>query len=84
LADGRVYTGKQALDLGLIDQFGNLHRAIQYAAEKSGLGTDPKVSRYKNSQDRLMDVLMNSKTLVPLLARQITRLTSTSDSIHVY
>ena len=40
LADGRVYTGEQALELGLIDKLGNFTDAIGLAAELGGL--DPK------------------------------------------
>ncbi|MHC5110279.1 MAG: S49 family peptidase [Planctomycetota bacterium] len=32
LAGGRVFTGAQALDLGLVDRIGGLHDAIKYAA----------------------------------------------------
>jgi protease-4 len=37
MAAGRVYTGKQALALGLVDQIGGLHEAIEYAAAKASL-----------------------------------------------
>jgi len=37
LAGGRVYTGKQALDLGLVDQIGGLKQAVEYAAAKASL-----------------------------------------------
>jgi protease-4 len=37
IAGGRVYTGKQALDLGLVDQIGGLEPAIEYAAAKVSL-----------------------------------------------
>ncbi len=37
MAGGRVYTGKQALELGLIDEIGGLHEAIEYAAAKVSL-----------------------------------------------
>jgi len=37
-ADGRVYTAKQALDLGLIDQIGYLEDAINVAKSEAGLG----------------------------------------------
>lgn len=37
LAEGHVYTATKAKELGLIDNYGNLHRAIQSAAWKSGL-----------------------------------------------
>ncbi len=33
VAQGRVYTGQGALDAGLIDEIGDLHRAIEIAAE---------------------------------------------------
>ena len=37
IAGGRVFTGKQALDLGLVDQIGGLQQAIEYAAAKVSL-----------------------------------------------
>jgi protease-4 len=43
LADGRVYTGEQALDLGLVDQLGNLPAAIQHAAELGGIEGEPRI-----------------------------------------
>ncbi len=33
LAGGRVYTGEQAMDIGLIDQYGGFSDAVKYAAE---------------------------------------------------
>ncbi|MEW6251717.1 MAG: signal peptide peptidase SppA, partial [Planctomycetota bacterium] len=43
MAGGRVYTGAQALELGLVDKLGGLHDALQFAAEKGGLGKDFEV-----------------------------------------
>jgi protease-4 len=37
IAAGRIYTGKQALGLGLVDQIGGLQQAIEYAAAKASL-----------------------------------------------
>jgi protease-4 len=37
MAGGRVYTGKQALELGLVDYLGGLEQAIACAAEKASL-----------------------------------------------
>jgi protease IV len=42
IAGGRIYTGKQALDLGLIDQIGGLQQAVEYAASKASI-TDYEV-----------------------------------------
>ena len=38
IAGGRVYTGAQAKELGLVDRMGGLTDAIHFAAEKAGLG----------------------------------------------
>ena len=38
LASGRVYTGAQALQLGLVDKLGGLSDALKEAREKAGLG----------------------------------------------
>jgi protease IV len=40
IAQGRVWTGRQARDLGLVDELGGLHRAISIAKERAKL--DPK------------------------------------------
>ncbi len=42
LADGRIYTGRQALDLGLVDTLGGLDDAIDRAADLAGV-EDPEV-----------------------------------------
>lgn len=42
-AQGRVWTGKQALSLKLIDEFGGLRRAIELAKEKIGLRAEERV-----------------------------------------
>lgn len=38
LADGRIYTGRQALDAGLIDQLGGEREARAWLAEQHGIG----------------------------------------------
>jgi protease-4 len=43
LADGRIFTGKQALDAGLVDELGNLDDAIKAAAKLSGIKGEPEV-----------------------------------------
>ncbi|HEY8475524.1 MAG TPA: signal peptide peptidase SppA [Chloroflexota bacterium] len=46
LADGRVYTGLQARDVGLVDDLGNLPDAIRHAGELAGLGSEPRVIEF--------------------------------------
>jgi protease IV len=45
LADGRVFTGAQALDLGLVDTLGTYEDAIAIAAQLGGIEGDPTVVR---------------------------------------
>jgi protease-4 len=45
VADGRVWMGKDAVDLGLVDELGGLHEAVAYAGAQAGL-TDPEVFPY--------------------------------------
>lgn len=46
LADGRVYTGHQAKDLGLVDEYGNLYDAIDGAAALAGFKGKPEIVEY--------------------------------------
>ncbi|HEY6085319.1 MAG TPA: signal peptide peptidase SppA [Nitrospira sp.] len=43
LADGRIFTGRQAKEVRLVDELGNLEDAIQLAADLGGIEGEPKV-----------------------------------------
>lgn len=43
LADGRIFTGRQALKEGLVDELGNLEDAIMISAELAGIEGEPEV-----------------------------------------
>lgn len=43
IADGRVFTGRQALSMGLVDELGDLEDAIKAAARLSGIKGEPGV-----------------------------------------
>lgn len=43
LADGRIYTGAQAKEAGLIDDFGNAEDAVAVAAQLAGIQGTPRV-----------------------------------------
>jgi protease-4 len=55
LAGGRVYTGKQALSHGLVDQIGGLKDAITFASNKAGL-KDPEIYLFPKQKD-FFDIL---------------------------
>jgi len=43
IADGRIFTGKMAKDIGLVDELGNLQDAIMLAGKLTGIKGEPKV-----------------------------------------
>ena len=43
LADGRIFTGRQAKEAKLVDELGDLEDAIQLAADVVGIEGEPKV-----------------------------------------
>ncbi len=45
MARGRVYTGAQALQLGLVDELGTLADAIAFAKKSAGIDPDTKLER---------------------------------------
>jgi protease-4 len=52
LADGRIYSGAQAQQLGLVDQFGTLQDAIDFAAKRAGIETEPAIYQSRPEQER--------------------------------
>lgn len=56
LADGRAYTGQQAQQLGLVDELGNLPRAVELAAEMGGIKGEPRLVEYRR-EPSLFDLL---------------------------
>jgi protease-4 len=51
LADGRIYSGRQALELGLVDQLGGFWDAVALAAELGGVKGEPKLD-YRRKRPR--------------------------------
>ena len=65
LADGRIFSGKQALDSKLLDQLGNLPDAIEVAAGLADIEGKPKVVR-KEKRTSLLEQLVGIKQMPPL------------------
>jgi protease-4 len=55
VADGRILTGRQAKELGLIDEYGNLYDAIDLAAEMAGVES-PSITEFQ--RDPLLSELL--------------------------
>ncbi len=48
LADGRVYSGRQALAIDLVDELGNMDDAIAKAADLGGIVGEPRIVEYEH------------------------------------
>jgi protease-4 len=63
IADGRVFTGEQALKIGLVDEIGDLEDAVQIAAKLSGIKGEPVVVT-KKEHFSLTNLLRGPKELI--------------------
>ncbi|HAG08922.1 MAG TPA: signal peptide peptidase SppA [Desulfotomaculum sp.] len=45
IADGRIFTGQQAREKGLVDELGSFNDALSLAGRMSGLGSEPPVQK---------------------------------------
>jgi len=76
IADGRIFTGIKAKELGLVDRLGNMEDAITWAGELGGLGEDPAVIYANRSRfaglEKMMEsaskVMESAASAVPVLA----------------
>lgn len=80
LADGRVFTGAQAIELGLIDKLGNLQDTIALAAEMVGIEGEPKVIYPQKKRPSIFDFIFEE--VAQSLARVIEKMVS--DKLSLY
>ncbi|MDI3485299.1 MAG: protease [Methanolobus sp.] len=71
LADGRIYTGREAKELGLVDELGNFYDALDMAADLAGID-DPTI------------VYMNKPTLSSLLFGSEADAAETAELVYYY
>ncbi len=85
LAEGRVFDGKNAMELGLVDNLGTLEDAIESAAGLAGLDdyTASYIRRPRSVKDEIFQIFsgkisswLMSSTLPPSLLSIISRLTA--------
>ena len=66
MADGRVFTGRDAKERKLIDEIGNFQDAIDLTAKLSGISGKPRLLRLSRPRVTLLDVLTTDLSrLVP-------------------
>ncbi|MFM8741859.1 MAG: signal peptide peptidase SppA [Cytophagales bacterium] len=66
VASGRVWTGTQGKERGLVDELGGFDDAVKIAAEKAGIGTNYRIKYYPKQktffEQWLSDLEENAKT----------------------
>jgi protease-4 len=67
LADGSIYTGQQALDLGLVDKLGTLQDAISLAGEMCNLGDNPIVIKERRTRMTWWEAVMQKLGIDPAM-----------------
>ena len=60
LADGKIYTGKKARELGLVDALGGLQTAIRETGKDMGIPEEPVVVSFKRRRHVFRENLMRS------------------------
>jgi protease-4 len=73
-ADGRIFSGDQARDLGFVDRLGDLNDAIQLAGTMAGIKGRPVVVRKERRRVSVLDLFQDKLRLVPGLSETGPRL----------
>ena len=63
IAQGRVYTGRQALSIGLIDEIGGLDQAVSHCIEEAELDKDVVLKAYPSKEIDGLSLLLNAQEL---------------------
>lgn len=80
LADGRIYTGQDAKDLGLVDRIGNLEDAVEWAGRLAGI--EGKIVAVYPPQKKLSILRLLSESALKDLVGRVTRSEMTAEYIY--
>jgi protease-4 len=64
VASGRVWTGSQAIDKGLVDLLGSFDDAVKIAADKAGISDDYRLRYYPQQKNFIQRILNDSEDYV--------------------
>lgn len=74
LADGRVFTGREAKENKLVDEMGDLQDAIDSAAQLAKIKGEPKIVRTTKQKPSLFDLLFgDASSLIPAPVQRLTK-----------
>lgn len=69
IADGKIYTGRQALRLGLVDELGNMEHTIKVAAKLGGIEGKPGVIYPEKKRKSLLQYL--TKGIISVISENL-------------
>jgi protease-4 len=73
LADGRVFTGEEAVALKLVDRLGSLHDAVLVAGKRAGIDGEPSTIYPRRRDVTLIDLLTDSSDAKSFLEHFVNR-----------
>jgi protease-4 len=80
MADGRLFTGRQAQKLGLVDELGDLNHAVRLAGALSGIEGEPNVVYPAKKKLSLWELILNQA--VTALLEGLRQGESRSEGLH--
>jgi protease IV len=85
-ADGRVLTGEQAHQLGLVDQLGNFHDAVDLAKEEASIKGEPRLVYPPDDRARFFEELFGgaARSIADAVRAEVRRETVAAEGPGVY
>lgn len=73
IADGRVLTGRQAYNLGLVDRLGGFQEAVMLAGELAGISGEPTLVTKRRRAIGIWDIIENLLGAASSVASRVSR-----------
>ncbi len=83
IAGGRVWSGADALEIGLVDELGGLREAIAYAATQAALGDNPGIRDYPEAKDFFEELMENLATTASVSNPYLDAIEASIDDLRV-
>jgi len=72
IADGRIFSGEQAKELGLVDILGNFYDAIEVSAKISGIKGEPRLVYPPKKKISIIDLIKDeAKSIIERVLLQV-------------
>jgi protease-4 len=81
IAQGRVWSGAEAKQIGLVDELGGLDAAIAFAAQKAGLGSNYRLIEYPRQKELIEAIQEFLEQVAPRYAHSSSLGTKIADRV---